>query len=458
MQIKALKRNLLFILTLFAIPYLAFADNGKTHEYPLNNGLKLIVKEDHRAPVVVSQVWYKVGGSYEYGGITGISHMLEHMMFKGTKQHPPGEFSRIIANNGGQQNAMTGMDFTVYFQELAADKLALSFELESDRMQNLQFSEKEFKPEHQVVISERRLRIDDVPSETAYERFTAAANIATAYHHPLIGWLTDMEHYTLQDVQQWYQKWYAPNNALLVVVGDVQPEQVLALAKKYFGPIPNKPLPSIKPQSEVPPLGERRVTVKIPAQLPVLFMGYNVPNLVTATEKQDAYALEVIAGILAGGDSARLAKEIIRQQQKASTATVDYDLYARLDSLFTLQGIPTPRHNVTELESAFRDQIKRLQTSLVSPDELSRIKSQVVANKIYRQDSIDGQAFEIGQLEALGLSWKIADEYVKNIQAITPEQIQQTAKRYLIPARLTVAILEPLPMTSLTTKGGRNVH
>jgi zinc protease len=435
-------RLLLACFSMFLTP-LVFAN--PVFEYTLPNGLKLLVKEDHRAPVVISQIWYKVGSSYEPGGITGISHALEHMMFKGTQKYPPGAFVHIIAANGGEENAETSDDYTFYYQELASDKLNLSFQLEADRMRNLLLSPQEFAKEIQVVISERHMRTDDIPDSLTYERFAAAAHISSPYHQPVIGWIDDLNHMTAQDLRQWYQNWYAPNNATIVVVGDVKPQAVLALATTYFGTIATSSIPALKPQQEIPPLGTRRLTVKTPAQLPWIVMGYNVPSLKTAKEPWHAYALEVLAGILDGGSSARLSKDILRGTQSATDANAGYALYSRLDTLFTLDATPATGHTLSELETALLKQVQQLQTQLVSNEELARVKAQVVANKIYQKDSIVQQATELGMLVSVGLPWQTSDDYVKQIQAITPAQLQTVAKLYLTPERLTVGILEPQP-------------
>lgn len=435
----------LFIITVALLLSFTAIAQTTTNEYTLKNGLKLIVREDHRAPVVISQIWYKVGSSYEPNGITGISHALEHMMFKGTKLYPVGEFSRIIAENGGEENASTSNDFTFYYQELAADKLPLSFKLESDRMQNLILSGDEFAKEIQVVIAERRMRTDDNPQATTYEHFAATANISTSYHHPIIGWLNDLNHMTINDLKQWYQNWYAPNNATVVVVGDVNPQQVFNLANQYFGSIPAKTLPVVKPQSEILSMGPRRVEVKIPAELPWIIMGYNTPSLVTAKESWQPYALQVLEAILDGGASSRLEKIIVRDQKIASDINVDYDLYSRFDGLFTITATPSANHSVAQLESAILDQIKQLQTTLVTDEELARVKTQLIASKTYQKDSIVNQAVEIGGLESVGLSWHVSDDYIKNIQAVTPQQLQTVAKLYLTPERLTIGYLTPAP-------------
>ena len=435
----------------------------KVHEYHLDNGLRLLVKEDHRAPVVVSQVWYKVGSSYERGGITGISHMLEHMMFKGTKQFPSGQLTEIVSRNGGEQNAFTSEDYTGYYQVFEKSKLRVSFELEADRMQNLIFNQEEFAKEHQVVMEERRLRTDDDPQSLTYERFMAVAHTASPYHHPVIGWMSDINQLTLADLKSWYDTWYAPNNATLVVVGDVDPDEVFQLAKRYFGPLAAKTVAPPKQSPEIAPMGKREIVVKAPAKLPWIIMGYNVPSAKTAKNTREVYALDVLEGILDGGRSARFEKELVRKQQVVSSISTSYAPFDRLDTVLTVSAVPTANHSTEDVKKAVLKQIEEIQQHLVTPSELARVKAQVLAQKIYKKDSIKGQAEEIGSLETVGLSWQVGEDYVKNIQAVTPAQIQQVAKKYLINDRLTVAVLEPLPLMGKeppmrSEVGGHDVH
>ncbi len=357
----------LLILLLF-LPALAFA--GNTYEYRLPNGLKLIVREDHRAPVLISSVWYKVGGSYEHDGITGISHMLEHMMFKGTRRFGPGQLVRIINENGGQQNAMTSRDFTMYYQRLSADKLSISFELEADRMMHLLLEKKAFNKEHQVVMEERRMRVDDNPQSLTWERFNAAAFVNNPYHQPVVGWMTDLKHLTLGDLQSWYDKWYAPNNAIVVVVGDVKAAYVYNLAKKYFGPLKAVNVPRLKPRNEIPSLGQRKVTVNAPAKLPWLILGYNVPVLKTSTAQWKPYALEMLTGILDAGNSARLSKDLIRKQQVAVSVGAQYSLYGLHSNVLLLEGTPSVNHTIAELKKD-----AEFQTELKASRILARITS-----------------------------------------------------------------------------------
>lgn len=423
----------------------AVDENKKVFEYILDNGLKLIVKPDHRAPVVVAQIWYKAGSSYEANGTTGVAHLLEHMMFKGTEQRGPNEFSKIISANGGSENAFTGADYTAYFQQLEKSRLAISFELEAERMQSLLLNAEEFGKEIKVVMEERRMRTDDKPKSLTYEQFVANAFVNSPYHHPVIGWMNDLENMTVEDAQQWYQSYYAPNNATLVVVGDVNPAETLALAKKYYGPIKSKPVPKVKPQKEIEQKGIRRMSIKAPAQLPYLLMGYKVPVLKTASEEWEPYALEMLAYILDGSSSSRFSKHLIRGSEVATSVGAGYDLYSRLEDLFIFDGTPAHDSTVADLEEAIRKQIDLVKTEFVSEAELKRIKAQVVAGKVYELDSVFYQAMQIGTLETVGLDWRLLDKYVDKIRSVTPQQVQDVAKKYLIDDHLTVAILDPQP-------------
>uniref|UniRef100_UPI003D05B5F0 M16 family metallopeptidase n=1 Tax=Agarivorans sp. TaxID=1872412 RepID=UPI003D05B5F0 len=341
------------------IPSIAIAN---VSEFQLDNGLKLIVKEDHRAPVVVSQVWYKVGSSYEHNGLTGISHMLEHMMFKGTENLGPNEFSQIIAANGGSENAFTGRDYTAYFQTLEKDRLKVSFRLEAERMRKLVIDDAELVKEREVVAEERRMRTEDDPHALVREAFNATAFVNSPYHHPVIGWMSDINNYQANDLRQWYQKWYAPNNATVVVVGDVEPDAVYALAKQYFGPLKPEKTALLKPQVEVKQRGKRTVNVNAPAELPYMMMGWKVPVVNTATEQQawEPYALEVLAGILDGGDSARFSRDLVRGSQIAAGVSAGYDLFSRLADMFLIAGTPVKGKTLAELQQAVLDQITQL--------------------------------------------------------------------------------------------------
>lgn len=439
-------RIILFFL--ITIPSFTAQSQSQTQAFVLDNGMKVLVKEDHRAPVVVSMVWYNVGSADEKGGATGLAHILEHLMFKGTPKYPLGVFSKTIASMGGQENAFTNNDYTAYFEKIAAPNLATSFELEADRMRHLTLDPDEFSRELKVITEERRLRTDDNPQALTFERFLAAAHLSSPYHHPVIGWMHDIQNTKVDDARTWYDTYYTPNNATLVVVGDVNPNQVYQLAKQYFGVLPNKAVPVRKSQQEPPPLGAKSIQVIAPAQVPMVMLGYPVPTVTTA-KKADSYvpyALEIIAGILDAGDSGRFTNHLVRGQQIASDVDVYYNLYARYQTQFVLYGTPDRNHRIDELKQAILTELKQLQTVKIPDQELQRIKTQIIAQKTFERDSIFGQAMELGLLETVGLGWETADHYVDRINKITAEEIQQTAQTYFNPNHLTEAVL--LPETS----------
>ncbi len=454
---SVLLRSLLLAL-LLATPVVA-----QVSEFTLTNGMQVIVKEDHRAPVAVSQVWYKVGASYEPDGVTGISHVLEHMMFKGTERIGAGEFSRIVSALGGDENAFTSRDYTAYFETLAVEHLERAFELEADRMRNLLLDADEFAKEIEVVKEERRLRTEDQPTGKLFEQFNAVAWRASPYRNPVIGWMHDLENMTIGDLAAWYRRWYAPNNATLVVVGDVEPEAVRAMAERHFGSLATSEIPVLKPVGEPPQSGETRVEVRVSARQPYLLMGYKTPIVGQAQEPWEPYALHVLANVLDGGDAARLARELVRGRQIAASAGAEYGAYSRLPGVFLLDGTPTDGHSVAELERSLREQVAGLRNELIDEAELKRVVTQAVASKVYQADSLFYQAMEIGMLETIGLDWRLTETEIDALKAVTPEQVRTVAQRYLIDDNLTVAVLNPLPPDgkaprAASVSGGRHAQ
>lgn len=437
------------IAALALVSLISFEVFANPHEYMLENGLKLIVKEDHRSPVVVSQIWYKAGSIDELNGTTGIAHVLEHMMFKGTKKVSGGEFSKQIAAVGGRDNAFTARDYTAYFQQLHKSKLPLAMKLEADRMHNLKLTKEEFAKEIKVVMEERRLRTDDQPHSLVHEKMMAIAYQSHPYRRPIIGWMNDLENMSVQDAQEWYDRWYAPNNAVLVVVGDVNPNDVFSLAQKYYGKIKSRPLLSLalrKPQVEPPQAGIKRLMVKAPARLPYLVMGYHAPVLHDADADWEPYALEMLVGVLDGNESARLNKALVREQRIASSINADYDSTGRGPSMFFLNGTPSEGKSAEELETALHNEVQKLIRDGVTEEELARVKAQVVSGHVFQLDSMFYQAMQIGQLESVGLSYRDLDTIIKKLQAVTAEQVRDVAIKYLIKDSLTVATLDPQPL------------
>ena len=421
------------------------AEPQTTHEFTLDNGLKVVVREDHRAPVVVSQLWYKVGSSYETPGQTGLSHALEHMMFKGSGKLGPGEASLILRDLGATENAFTSDDYTAYYQVLSRDRLAVAFELEADRLASLKLPVDEFAREIEVIKEERRLRTDDKPSSLAYERFSAMAYPASGYHTPTIGWMADLDRMTVEELRHWYESWYAPNNATLVVVGDVTGEEVKTLAERYFGPIPRRDVPPAKKPLELAEPGERHITLHLRTQLPSLMYGFNVPGLATAKDPRAVHALRLISALLDGGYSARLPTRLERGEELVAGASANYDAFARGDSLFVLSATPNVQTGKTleQVEAGLWRELDDLKKTPPSAEELQRVRAQVIAGLVYERDSITSQASTIGQLETVGLSWKLMDDELAALEAVTPADIQKAAQTYFTRTRLSVAHVLP---------------
>lgn len=453
---KLVKFRQIFLIILLSVSSV-YGNNDKsddnTYTSFLNNGLKIIVKEDHRAPVVISQIWYKVGSSYEPNGITGISHMLEHMMFKETQNLKDGEFVDIITKKGGKQNAFTSYDYTGYFQMIGNKELDTCFKLEAERMQNLVINKDNFLKEREVVMEERRMRIEDDPIAKTAERLRASAHTSSPYHHPIIGWPDDIKNYQVEDAKNWYKKWYAPNNAIVVVVGDVKAKDVFKLAAKYFGRIKPEKIEALKPRVEIKSIGENNLNIKLPAKVPVLLMAYNTPSYKTAIDndkqnndnksKQDVYALEIISSILSGSESSRFPKILEREQQVATSASSSYDSFSLYNSLFSINAVPSANISIENLKKEILQQLEKLKTQEVSSQELERIKANLIASKIYEQDSIYYQAMIIGILETIDIGYKKYDDYLSNLKLVTPRQIMAAAKKYFTIENLTTAVLEP---------------
>ena len=439
--------SLLLAFTFSLLPPGAQAAND-THEFRLANGLKLIVKEDHRAPTVANMVWYRAGSVDEQNGTTGVAHVLEHMMFKGTKKLKPGEFSQKVAELGGRENAFTSKDYIAYHQQVEKSRLEQVMALEADRMQNLTMDPAEFAKEIRVVMEERRLRTDDQPIALLMEALNATAFVANPYHHPVVGWMDDLKNMTAADALAWYQRWYAPNNAVVVIAGDVDPKQVHKLAEKYFGKIPPKTLPKSKPQDEPKQIGTRRVTVKAPAENPYLVMAYKVPKLQDVEKDDEPFALEVLAAVLDGYDNARLSAKLVRTERIANSVDAGYDGTARGPVLFTLSGEPTRDTSLEQLEVALRAEVERIAKDGVSADELKRVKAQLIASQVYKRDSVFGQAMEIGAMELTGFSYRQIDRMIERLAQVTPAQVQAVAQKYFSDDQLTVATLLPLPLTA----------
>lgn len=422
-------------------------------ETVLDNGLKVIVKEDRRAPSVVHMLWYGIGSMDEPDGVSGIAHMLEHLMFKGTEKLAPGEFSQRVSAVGGRDNAFTGRDYTGYFQQIPPTHLEEMMTLEADRMANLTLTEEDFLPEKEVVKEERRLRTDDNPRSLVFEQLMATAFQAHPYRRPVIGWMTDIEDYRLEDARRWYEDWYAPNNARLVVVGDVDHEAVFAMARKHYGAVAARELPERRISEEPPQRGPRHTQVRAPAQLPLIALAWHVPSLRDPYNDRDAYALEVLSSVLDGYDGARIPRRLVREARIAVSAGASYSGIGRGPALFTLSGSPSAEHTVAEVEAALLAEIERIADEGIDQNELERVVTQTVAREVFKRDSLMGQAMEIGFLESVGLSWRDEEALIDGIRAVTADEVREVAQRYFGEHAFTRAELVPLPFEAAAPRG-----
>jgi zinc protease len=455
-----MRSNLLRILLLLvAFTQSAWAtrsDTENTHEFHLQNGLKLIVREDHRSPTVAHMVWYRAGSMDEVNGRTGVAHVLEHMMFKGTEKVKAGEFSRLVAAVGGRENAFTSRDYTAYFQQVEKSKLGEVIRLEADRMSNLNFDDAEFSKEIQVVMEERRLRTEDNPSSLLNESLMATAYMSSPYRHPVIGWMNDLQNMKASDARDWYRSWYKPNNATVVISGDVDARQVFSIVEKYYGDIPAQELPERKPQKEPVQKGIKHVVVKAPADSPQLAMAWKVPRLETGKlDDVEPYALELLTAVLDGYDNARLNRVLVKQEKVVNNVGVGYDMVSRGPELFVINVSLSKGKTLHQAQSSIRNALEELKQKGILESELQRIKVRILSEQIYKRDSIFGQAMEIGSTEMAGFSWRDISFMLEKMQTITPEQVQAVAKKYLVDEGLTIAVLEPVARKSLGTQEGK---
>ncbi|POU23654.1 insulinase family protein [Acinetobacter sp. ACNIH3] len=414
-----------------------------TFETTLKNGLKVIIREDHRAPMVMTQIWYKVGSADESGNTLGISHVLEHMMFKGTSKVPNDEFTRISRIYGGSINAATFTNYTNYYQLYPKAYFPMALELEADRMSNLLLRQQDFEPEIKVVMEERRQRTEDNPRSRAFERFKWISYPTSHYRQPVIGHMKTLNNIQLNDVKQWYKTWYTPNNAILVIVGDVESEQALLQVQKYFADTPSRVTPQRNDVHEFEHLGYRHMEINTDVQVPNLYMTWNVKSLASAINPQDAYALTIIRSLLDSGISSRLQDRLVRDRKLLTSVSVSYDPYNRGDSLFSISALPANGVSFEDAQKAIQAEVDALKTEDIPKHELERITTRFVSNLIYNQDSIAGQAKMIGNLEVNGLSYRLIDELPKYYENVSMSDIQRVANTYFIRKNLSTLYLAP---------------
>lgn len=423
--------------------------NSKTYEETLPNGLKVIIREDHRAPVAMTQIWYKVGATDETGDNLGLSHALEHMMFKGTSKVPGEELSRISNKFGGSTNAFTSNNYTGYYQLYPTQYVPLALELEADRMQNLQLRQQDFEPEMRVIMEERRQRTDDNPKALAYERFRWMAYPTSPLRQPPIGHMKNLEGLKLDALKQWYQQWYTPNNAILIIVGDVEPKKTMLDVRRYFADMARRATPKRSDVTEFLNSGERQMDLTLPVQIPALYMAWNVDSLKTADNPDKAYALALLQSVLDGGLSARFESRLIREQRILASVSCNYDLFNRGSSLFSITAIPEQGVSLEQARVAILAEIEKLKTDPILTDELERVKTSYLAELVYSQDSIAGQAQLIGMLESADLSYKVLDTIPQNMNRLEVPYLQQVASQYLVKDNLSTLYLRaPTPANS----------
>ncbi len=423
-------------------PLLALADPpATTHEFLLDNGLKVIVREDHRSPLVTSQLWFKVGSVDESPGQSGLSHALEHMLYKGSSKTCPGEASAILESLGASENAFTGKDVTAYHQTLARPYLGVAFELMADLMSTARLSPEDFTPEIAVIQEERRLSVEDSPLGIALERLETLAYPSSSYRTPVIGWMDDLNRLNTAQLRNWYESRYAPGNATLVVVGDVTLDDVRSLAQRYFGGLASRPFPQALKPRELPEPGERRITLNLPVTSAQLIMAFNVPSLVTAEAVRTAQALRLIETLLSGSQNARLQKRLQHQESLLSHIRATYGLYSRGDTLLILHARLDNSQSATpdEVQTRIWELLEELRATPPSIDELERARTQLIAQSVFARDSIINTAQHLAALESIGLSWQLLDQEITELKNVTPEDIRKTAEKYLIRERLSTA-------------------
>ncbi|MBI4682198.1 MAG: insulinase family protein [Nitrospirae bacterium] len=413
--------------------------NGNVYEETLANGLKVFIIQDRTAPLAIFEIWYNAGSINEQAGKTGLSHLLEHMMFKGTPRYGNKVFSKIISKAGGIDNAGTSHDYAYYFQKLAPDRLRLSIEMEADRMRNLIMDNGEFLSESDVVMEERRMRYEDDPQNLVFEEVIAAAFKNNPYRWPVIGWMEDLKNVTRDDLMDYYRKHYVPNNAFIVIAGNVDVQAVMAKIKREFGPIPKGPEIGKLNIQEPVQRGERRVFIKKEAELPYVISAHKSPNVL----HEDSYALDVLAGVLSGGKSGRIYRSLVDEKRIALSAGAGYSNFNKFPFIFYLEGTPLPGKKIEEVENALYEEVQKIKDLPPSEREVQKVKNQIEADFIMGQDSVYSQAMVLAEFEMLG-SWRLKDTYLEGVRKVTPDDVQRVANKYLVADQRTVGTLIPI--------------
>ncbi|WP_457774772.1 M16 family metallopeptidase [Phycobium rhodophyticola] len=430
-----MKPLLAWFSALLVLSLPASADD-QVRSFTLDNGMEVVVIEDHRAPVVVQMVWYRAGSADETPGVSGVAHFLEHLLFKATDTLKSGELSATVARNGGRDNAFTSFDYTAYFQRVAADRLELMMKMESDRMVNIRLTESDIITERAVIIEERNQRTENSPNALFREQKRAAQYLNHRYGVPVIGWRHEMEKLDLDAAMDFYKRYYAPNNAVLVVAGDVKPDEVLALAKKYYGVLP--PNPDLKPRvrpSEPPQTSERRMTFHDPrVAQPYVSRTYIAPERDSGAQEKAA-ALVMLSELLGGGTTSWLSEKLQFETQKAVYTGAYYDGSSLDDTTFSLIVVPSDGVTLQQAEDAMDAAIAEFLAKGVDKEALARIKMQLKASQIYSRDSVERLANRYGEALTTGLTIKDVQDWPEILQAVTEDDILAVAREVLVRER-----------------------
>lgn len=437
-----MRRVLTALLLLFAL--LPAAGSHASEHAPgvlaatLDNGLRVLLLEDRRSPIVSFQVWYRVGSRNEQRGATGLAHFLEHMMFKGTPKFPLGQFAELVEKNGGQNNAFTTQDVTSYFVNIASDRIDLVLDLEADRMRNLKLDPKDIDSERQVVIEERRTRTEDDPSGFLGEAVSSLAFRVHPYGQPIVGWMEDLTRITPEQLRAFYDTYYVPGNAIIAAAGDFKADEMLEKIKRRFGAIPRAadppPVRAVEPAQD----GERRVTISRQAQLPIVYLAWHVPNHTSA----DAPALDLLSTVLSSGRASRLYRQLVYERRLALEAGGDYSYFSIDPNVFWFWATPLPGQTPETLEKELLAQMERLKDEPVTEEELTRAKNQVEAAMVFQEDSIYRRASLVARFETIGGHAK-KDEFLASLRALTAADLQRVAKSWFPADRKNAGILLP---------------
>src|SRR5450830_70433 len=433
-------------LGLLFLPVIALATpSPSTHELMLDNGLKIIVREDHRAPVVAAQLWYKVGSSHEPSGESGLSHALEHLLFQGSSKVCPGQAFEIMERLGARINAFTNHDSTTYEYLMPHHALGVALEIMADQMSSARLSPAAFRREIEVIKNERLQNVDDTPGALLDEKMRSIAFTTSGYRTSTVGWQHDLQRMNALQLQRWYARWYAPNNATLVVVGDITPGEVEAQARRYFADLPSRTLPETRSPLELNEPGERRIMVQTRNEFPSLIMAFNVPSLVTAADPRTAHTLRLLNELLGVGSGSRMFRELKFHEELVTRAHSRYEAFNRGDALLKIVvDLDTQKNpSLDDLQARLWQLLDELKRTPVSAQELERARTRMMARRVFALDSLENQAQKLGGLESAGLSWTLEEQEEAHLKAVTPLDIQHAAQTYFTRERLSVALASP---------------